>query len=173
MLRWAVCCHHGPVAIRYPRGSNRGLTESCWTNQPQVDKNGLLYLHKPGCDVMIVTYGVMLEHALIAADLLEQTGIRAGVIRLLSVAPLPVQALAQCLHECRYVMVVEECCTGAGIKETLAWQLKELVPSCRVDGMDLGSAFVRHGDLKTLYQHYGLDGISIADRIREVIQVEK
>lgn len=173
MLRWAVCCYNGPVAIRYPRGGNRGLTESYWKNQPKVDKNGLMQLHKPGNDMMIVTYGVLLENVMAAADLLQQEGISAGVIRLLSVAPLPAHALAGALGACKCVMVVEECCTGAGIKEALAWQLKSLAPECHVEGMDLGNAFVRHGDLSSLYQHYGLDGKSIAEHIKEVIQVEK
>ena len=33
--------------------------------------------------------------------------------------------------------------------------------------------FARHGDLKTLYKYYGLDGAAIEKRIVEVLQVEK
>ena len=172
MLRWAVNDYDGPVAIRYPRGGNRQLTTSHWQNQPEVAKYGLLTCHRQGSDVIIVTYGVLLDNALQAADILAQRGISAGVVRLLSVEPLPITALVKTLGDCRRVLVAEECCTGAGIKETLAWHLKQQIPDCRVDGMDLGGQFVRHGDMQSLYKHYGLDEYSIADRAEEAFRIE-
>ena len=173
MLRWAVKNYDGPVAIRYPRGGNRRLTESHWKNQPQVAQNGCLTLHRSGLDVMIVTYGALMENVMEASDILAQSGISAGVLRLLTVAPLPVQGLVEALGDCRHVFVVEECTTGSGIKEALAWALKARLSDCTVNGLDLGDRFVTHGDLQSLYKHYGLDGSSIADRIKGVIQVEK
>ena len=173
MLLWAVNHHSGPVAIRYPRGGNLQLTKSDWKMQPQVAKNGLLTMHRPGKDAMIVTYGVLVENVLRAAQLLEQCGISCSVVRLLSVEPLPMQALTEAIGDCDHIFVVEECCSGCGIKEELAWQLKENLPTCRVYGMDLGDAFVRHGDMESLYAHYGLDGHSIAERIKEVLYHEK
>ena len=173
MLRWAVCDHSGPVAIRYPRGGNRKLTDSNWKKQPSVAGNGLLTVHQQGSDVVIVTYGTLIDNVLDAASLLEKGKISCGVVRLLTVAPLPMQALAEAIGDCKNIIVVEECGTGCGIKEVLAWQLKAIVPHCRVDGMDLGKNFVRHGSLKSLYQFYGLDAPSIAERVKEVIDIEK
>ena len=173
MLRWAVCHQNGPVAIRYPRGGNRQLTESAWKNQPEVAQSGLLSMEIEGTDALIVTYGVLTENALLAAKLLEQDGFSVGVARLLTVAPIPVQALAEAMGMCRTLVVIEECCTGCGIKETMAWQIKSIVPDCRIYGVDLGEGFIRHGDMNALYKYYGLDGESLADRIKEVIQVEK
>lgn len=173
MLRWAVCHQNGPVAIRYPRGGNRQLTDSSWMSQPEVAASGVLSRYKQGKDAYIVTYGVLADNALFAAQLLEQEGFSIGVIRLLSVAPIPIKTLAEVIGECRYLVVVEECCTGCGIKEALAWQIRSAVPDCRVDGIDLGDGFIRHGDIQSLYKHYGLDPYTIADRIREVVQVEK
>lgn len=172
MLRWAVNDYDGPVAIRYPRGGNRQLTTSDWKNQPEVTKNGLLKCHRQGNDVLIVTYGVLLDNAMRAADVLARRGISAGVVRLLSVEPLPIKALVKILGDCRCVLVAEECGTGAGIKEALAWHLRQQVPDCRVDGIDLGGQFVRHGDIRSLYKHYGLDEYSIADRAEEAVRVE-
>ena len=173
MLRWAVNIHHGPVAIRYPRGCNRQLTNSDWKMQPAVADAGLLAVHRSGNDAVIVTYGTLTENVLAAAQQLEQEGISCGVIRLLTVAPLPMQAMVEAIGPCSNLFVVEECCTGCGIKEELAWRLKDLVPTCRVHGMDLGGDFVRHGDMDSLYVHYGLDGHSIAARIKEVLYYEK
>lgn len=173
MLRWAVNEYDGPVAIRYPRGGNRWLTSSDWKAQPQVAERGLLVCNKSGSEVVFVTYGSISGNVAKAADILSQQGISAGVIRLVSVAPLPISDLSAALKNCRHIMVVEECCTGSGIKEALAWQLKDTVPHCDVRSIDLGRQFVRHGDLNSLYQYYGLDAVSIANKTKEAFQIEK
>ena len=98
------------------------MTDSAWKNQPEVAKNGLLTLHKTGTEAYIVTYGVLTANALVAAQLLEQKGISVGVIRLLSVEPIPTKELADIVGTCKNLFVVEECCAGCGIQESLACQ---------------------------------------------------
>ena len=173
MLRWSVNDYNGPVAIRYPRGGNRWLTTSNWENHEQICKNGLLTCHKQGDDVVLVSYGVCTENVIKAADLLGKNGISACVIRLLTVAPLPVAQLVAAMGDCRKLMIVEECCTGSGIKEALAWEVQKHLPDCKVSGIDLGNQFVTHGDMKSLYSHYGLDEVSIAKTTKEVFGFEK
>lgn len=173
MLRWAVNDYDGPVAIRYPRGGNHRLTESCWKNDIPICETGLLHCHKKGSDVMLVTYGVIAENVSKAAEILGESGISAGITRLLTVAPLPANALMKALGSCRKLMIVEESCTGAGIKETLAWEVQKRLPDCRISGIDLGGRFVTHGDMQTLYKHCGLDELSIAQKTMEVFGFEK
>ncbi len=173
MLHWAVKDYNGPVTIRYPRGGNRWLTASNWENRTEIDQNGLLHCHKKGSDIMLVSYGVVTENVMKASEILGENGISAGVIRLLTVAPLPVDALVEALGACRRVMIVEESCTGAGIKEELAWEVQKRLPDCRISGIDLGSRFVTHGDMDALYKHYGLDASSIVRKTKEVFGFEK
>ncbi len=173
MLKWAVRVYDGPVAIRYPRGGNRGYDASAWQETCSISEDGLLATHRSGGDVVLVTYGVMLNNVLEAADLLQEKGISAAVVRLLTVAPLPVDALAEAVGSTGHVVIIEETCTGSGIKEELAWELEQRLPECRIDGIDLGKQFITHGDLKSLYKHYGLDGKSIADFVEEARRVEK
>lgn len=173
MLRWAVNDHNGPVALRYPRGGNRWLTTSCWDATTATVENGRFICHKQGSDVLLISYGVLTENVLKAADYLEKNGISSGVIRLLTVAPLPVDGLIATMGSCKKVMIVEECCTGAGIKEALAWQIRERLPRCQIEGIDLGHRFVTHGDTDILYAHYGLDGLSIAKKTKEVFGFEE
>ena len=173
MLSWAINHYDGPVAIRYPRGGNRWLTASNWEIDCNIAEDGLLTRHRHGNDVVFVTYGVLIDNVLKAAEILSQRGIQAGVIRLLSVVPIPIQALVNEIGSCKHLIVVEESCTGAGIKEELAWLLHEKMPHCRVDGFDLGHRYITHGDMTSLYQHCGLDANSIADRAEEALQGEK
>ena len=173
MLRWAIHDHNGPVAIRYPRGGNRWLTTSNWCHDATSGFPSRIACHAYGKDVIFVTYGVLIDNVMKAAEILENRGISVGVIRLLSVNPLPADEVAKALGECRHVIVVEETGTGAGIKEALAWQLQHALYGCRVDGFDLGKHFISHGDIVSLYKHCGLDAQSIADRTEEALRFEK
>ena len=168
MLEWATEEYDGPVAIRYPRGSDRGYADSAWKTAETLAYNNLLQQHASGDDVTIITYGAILDNVMKAAQLLKEQGIEASVLRLLSVSPLPVKQIAQMLPANAKVVIVEETGANAGIRESLAWQLRKLLPDCRVDGINLGDKYVPHGSLNELYQSRGLDAASIAAFVREV-----
>lgn len=168
MLEWAVEEYDGPVAVRYPRGGNRGYEGSNWNVRPDVNKSGALACHRMGNDVTLVTYGVTLDNTLKAAELLAKQGIEATVLRLMTVAPLPVYNILTMMSQTEHVVVIEETAGGCGIREALAWELQHLKPGIRVDGIDLGNQFITHGDLNSLHRHYGLDAESIANYVQEV-----
>ena len=168
MLQWAVKEYNGPVAVRYPRGGNRGFEGCCWESTAEVCHKGALVCHRKGGDITLITYGTLLDNTMQAAELLAQQGIEATVLRLLTLSPLPTsQVLAQ-MSDSKHIVVIEEAASGCGIREALAWELHRAKPEIRVDGMDLGRQFITHGSLKELYEHYGLDGQSIAEFVREV-----
>ena len=172
MLRWAVEDCDGPVAIRYPRGGDRSCSGSDWVPGCLAHRDGAAVCHRRGGDVTLITYGTLLENVMIAAELLERQGVRATVLRLLTVAPVDMNFIANHLSENHRVVVVEEICAGSGIRQELAWKLCQMIPDCRVDGIDLGHRFVTQGDIHSLYQHYGLDAQSIADFTEEVLRRE-
>lgn len=167
MLRWAVRDHDGPVAIRYPRGGNRGFTGSNWNGAEDVQIAGALACHRTGKDVTLVTYGTMLDNTLKAAELLAQNGIEATVLRLMTVAPVPVNEILTNMSQTPHVVVVEEAAAECGIGELIAWKLKDLRQDVRVDGIDLGKRYITHGDMSSLYRHYGLDPQSVAEFVLE------
>ena len=167
MLSWAVEKCQGPVAVRYPRGGDGAYQESAWT-----DIDHTVALHRRGNDVTLITYGTMINNVLEAADLLEAQGIHATVLRLQAVAPLNASEIASMLSANHHVVIVEESASGSGVHQELAWQIQHILPDAKVDGLDLGNRFALHGELKTLYKYYGLDGQSIADFTREVLKGE-
>ncbi len=163
MLRWAVESYNGPVAIRYPRGTEGSYSTSDWHGLEEK----MVKCHRRGKDVTFVTYGSMLDNVLAAAEALSKEGIEATVLRLLMVSHLPTAEIVENLSENRHVVIVEEVCTGSGIRDALAWELRNT--HCRVDGMDLGRDFVPHGSQKKLYEHCGLDEASITAYTKEVL----
>ena len=166
MLTWAVEAYDGPVAVRYPRGGDRGFEDSCWNGADMVA------CHRTGKDVTLVTYGAILENVMAAAEILANHGVEATVLRLLAVDPLNVDELISKMSEDRHIVIVEEAAKGSGIHEALAWEISKKLPDCVVNALDLGCRFITHGSLVELYRHYGLDPESIAAKVLEVRQNE-
>ena len=166
MLTWAVEAYDGPVAVRYPRGGNRGFEGNCWNGTDMVA------CHRSGKDVTLVTYGAVLENVMAAAEILANHGVEATVLRLLAVDPLNVDELISKISEDRHIVIVEEAAEGSGIHEALAWEISKKLPDCVVNALDLGCRFITHGSLVELYRHYGLDPESIAAKVLEVRQNE-
>lgn len=164
MLRWAVEEYNGPVAVRYPRGTEGSYTASDWHGNKMAVK-----CHRQGRNVTLVTYGTMLQNVMEAAEILDAQGIDAAVLRLLQVTDLPVDDILAKMSENRTVIVVEEVCSGSGIREVLAWELRKKCPDCCVEGIDLGADFVTHGNQKKLYECCGLDADSLAAFTKEVL----
>ena len=167
MLRWAAKDCGGPVAIRYPRGGNGAYADDLFhIDEPIVS-------HKTGNQATLITYGVLVNNVLEAAQRLSASGVEVSVLRLTQVHPIDSGLLCNALTGNGLVIVVEEAATGAGIKETVAWAIREIQPPRRVYGMDCGTEFVPHGDLKQLHQLLGLDAKSIENKVREVLSNEK
>ena len=162
MLTWAVETYDGPVAIRYPRGGDRGYTDSAWNAEDEV------ICHRKGRDVTILTHGVMLENAMRAADILADNGIEATVLRLLTLSDLPVEKILE-LRAGKTLVVLEEVSGGAGVASDLALEIGQKDPEIRVCARDLGKKFVPHGSVNQLYEHCGVDAKSVAEYIQEVL----
>lgn len=170
MLHWAIESHDGPVAVRYPRGGEGSFTASGWRPNVDVEHEGMMYCHRRGEDITLVTYGPVIENVLQAAQILHEQGIEATVLRLLTLSAFPAREMAQALGKSHKVVVVEEICAGSGIRSRLAEELRNYCPDCRVDGIDLGKRFIPHGSVQKLYEYCGLDGQSIADYTKELLK---
>lgn len=160
MLTWAVEEYHGPVAIRYPRGGDRGYSDSHWKNHQS------LCCHRKGSDLTILTYGPLTQQVIKASEILAEQGIEATVLRLLTVAPLDTEAIVSCIAG-NHLLIVEETNTECAIAKDIFWHLQSAQPACKVASLDLGSHFVTHGSLEELYRHYGLSGDAIAQFVRK------
>lgn len=165
MLRWAVEENTHPVAIRYPRGTEGAYRESRWT-----DLEHTVTSHRSGSDITLITYGSLLENVLDAAQLLSREGIEATVLRLLSVSHFSGEKISGLMSQNHRLLVVEETCTGSGIREALAWELEKHLDDLKVDGLDLGRDFVPHGNQSKLYEYCAVDAASIARKAKELLR---
>ena len=100
MLRTALYRCGGPVAVRYPRGGEGTYRDNCGDAPVSVLRQG--------ADVSIVTYGILTEQALAAAELLAQEHIAAQVVKLNRVTPLDGDAVCGALAGVRRLVVLED-----------------------------------------------------------------
>ena len=169
MLRWAVECYDGPVAIRYPRGNDRNYADSGWYED--LGNASVPVCHRSGEDVTILTYGTLLDNALKASDILSGYGIQATVLRLLNLTDLKVESIIDQVTG-KKLVVLEEISGGCGIAGNLALELGEKAPEITVYSRDLGMNFVAHGSVNKLYEHCALDEKAIAEYVQEVLKHE-
>ena len=167
MLTWAIECCDGPVAVRYPRGTEGKYTQSAWDGDRKVVS------HRSGKDITLITYGTMVNSVMAAAELLAESGIQCTVLRLLDLSEIPAEEILRSMPERKTAVVVEETAAGSGIKQALAWELRMLCPDCHVSAIDLGADFVPHGDQEKLYAYCGIDADSISQFVSEVLAGEK
>ena len=171
MIRWAVRDYQGPAAIRYPRGTEGSYHDSGWKQLPrEVEKTGAAVCHRQGEDVLLITYGSMLDSVLEAAELLHGEGIEAGVLRLMTLSAIPAEQIMAALPASKKILIVEEVSRGCGIRDRLNAKLHDLDSDCCVKGLDLGPDYVPHGNIKKLYEYCGVDPASIARKAKELLK---
>jgi pyruvate dehydrogenase E1 component beta subunit len=104
---------------------------------------GKAKVEKPGKDVTIVAFSIMVGHALKAAETLAGEGIDAEVINLRSIRPLDTETIVQSVKKTNRLVAVEEGWPFAGIGAELAAQMMEHAfdwldaPVQRVHGVDV------------------------------------
>ena len=163
MLRYAVEKGRGPVAVRYPKGGEGEFRALCG-----IEGAGVI---RPGTDVTVVAYGTMVNEALSAAKLLEERGKSAQVVKLNSISPLDVDAVAACARKTGRLVVAEECMDAGCVGRRLAGELAlRGLGGVRTALVKLGERFVQHGTVAELRQLCGIDGASICRRALEVME---
>ena len=161
MTRQAVFDITGPVAIRYPRGGEGAFTADT-SDAPIVRL-------RTGGDVTLLSYGIMVDEVLKAADLLVRQGVEAEVVKLNRVSPLDDEMLDGFFESTKTLLVLEDSfvagCVGQRLAATLAKHSR--CPE-RLILKNLGKTFAPAGSVAQLWQRFGLDAASVAEAVMEV-----
>ena len=163
MLRRAVLEMDGPVAVRYPRGGEDGYDGDCGDESVTVLRQGT--------DAAIVTYGILTQQALRAAELLEKEGVGVRVVKLAQVSPLNGKELCAALDGVKQRLVVAEDQLRAGaVGERLSALLLEQGAGIeKIRLRNAGTALPTQGSTAQLWHELGLDAEGIAQAVREVL----
>ena len=166
MLRQALFEIQGPVAIRYPRGGEGAYRED--TSSQTVARL------RPGRDLTLLGYGVMVNHLLEAAELLAKQGIDAGVVKLNRISPLDYEAIGPELAAADTLLVAEDSfgagCVGQRVAAILAEQGK--APR-KLILKNLGKTYAPEGSVPELEHSFGLDAQGIVTAVLEAREHEQ
>ncbi len=168
MLLTAVNHTEGPVAIRYPRGNALGLPKTAMREIP-IGKGEIL---RKGSDVVILAAGLMVQHSLKAAEVLEKEGIHAEVVNMRFVKPIDSELLDEISGRFDHLVTVEDNTIRGGFGSAVLETLQELHEPVRVLNLGLPDSFIEHGTPQQLYELVGLHPEGIANSVLHFINVE-
>ena len=161
MLRRAIKDLSGPVAVRFPRGSEGAFTQD--TGEKDFAELS------SGEDITLCAYGTMINEVLGAAKLLGEQGITARVVKINRISHFEGAELVAAIGQTKRLLIAEECSGVGCIGQRIAAMLTE--ENCAPQHLvlcNLGDGFVDHGTQAELLKQCGLDAASIAARAAEV-----
>ena len=162
--------HHGPTAMRYPRGNGVGVPLD---REPQLLEIGKAEILRDGGEVAIVAYGSMVHPSMVAAENLAKANIEATVVNARFVKPLDASLLLALARTKRLIVTVEEAYLAGGFGSAVLELLEEngLQDKVRFVRMGIPDRLITHGDAKLLLAKYGLDADGIYNRVKESMEV--
>jgi len=164
MLEEALFECEGPVAVRYPRG-----TEDSYKGISKGDSE----IIRSGKDITLVTYGRLINEVCAAADLAMKNGISAEIVKMNVIAPLNIDDVEKSVKKTGKLVVVEETvdegCVGRRISGELL--LRGISPKTRL--INLGNRFIPQGSVKELFRLCEIDAESISKAVREECGIEE
>lgn len=159
MLASAISYPH-PVALRYPRGSGLGVEIEA---EPSVLPLGKGEVVREGRDVAFLTLGTMVHNCELAADILSEQSIKAGVINLRFAKPLDKELIIKTAMQYRYLVTVEENALHGGIGSAVMELLNEAgLHGVKVLRLGIPDRFIEHGARALLLKDLALDEAGIA-----------
>ena len=164
MLRWALN-QNSPVAIRYPRGGN------VYNNLEPLKEINLGKWEKiiEGEKVAIIAVGKMLQHAMLAKEILNEKGINPTIINASFVKPLDNEMLKDIVTKGYHVITIEDNMINGGFGSYVLMSLYNLGFKNKFKALGFEDKFIHQGDVNLLYKENKLDKEGIANTILEVL----
>jgi 1-deoxy-D-xylulose-5-phosphate synthase len=161
MLDALTLADDGPVAIRYPRGAARQVSE--------LDIGSGLSARRIATGdgrVCVLAVGKMVEAAGKAAERLAERGTPVEVWDVRSCTPLDSEMIAAA-GEHDLVVTVEDGVRDGGVGMAIADRVAASAPGTRVVSLGLPCRFIPHGEAQRIIAQLGLDADGIERTIRE------
>ena len=162
-MMYTAMLHHGPSAIRYPRGAGPGVKVK---EKPRELAIGVAEVVKDGHDVAIFGLGAMLPEAMRLAAMLEREGFSAAVVNPRFAKPIDHTCVAEYGRHCGLLITLEDHVLAGGFGSAVLETLSELelpVPVVRVGWPD---SFIEHGKVEALREKYGLTADAALEKAR-------
>ncbi len=161
----AAAAMNGPVYMRFGRLAVPVINDTA-DYKFEIGKGTVL---KEGSDVAIIANGLCVAEALEAAKKLEAEGINAKVINMATVKPLDEELVLAAAKETGKVVTVEEHSVIGGLGSAVCDVLSEKLPT-PVLKIGINDVFGHSGPAVELIKEFGLDGDSIAQKVKDFVK---
>ena len=153
--------YHGPIAIRYPRGS---AYEGFKNMRPPIEygKSELMF---EGEKIALVAVGSMVQTAVQVREKLLDKGINATVVNARFVCPLDTECLDRLSRDHQWIVTMEENVLKGGFGEACGDYLLAKHEDVRLIHVGVPEVYVEHGGVDQLKKTLHIDADSIVERI--------
>ncbi len=164
---FAAAENNGPFYLRFGRLATPRIYDENY--KFQLGKGVQL---REGTDVTIIATGLMVNEALIAADMLQEEGISAAVVNIHTIKPIDRDIIIKAAETTGCIVTSEEHSVIGGLGSAVSEVVTETVP-VPVVKHGVYDEFGQSGPAVELLKVYGLDAENIAKKAKEAIALKK
>jgi transketolase len=159
----------GPVYLRL----GRGFEPRVYQTEDYGFEIGKAVLMRPGTDVMLITCGAPVFHAVEASKILQQDeGLSVGVLNLHTLKPIDRTAIREAARATRRIITLEDHNIYGGLGSAVAEVIAESGLGCAFQRVGIPDTYTVIGYPEDILNHYKLDTDGIIAKVREVLNSE-
>lgn len=153
----------GPVYVRLGRSAVPTIFGEDYNFE--IGKGVVL---REGNDATIIACGMMVNEALIAADMLKEENINARVINMSTIKPIDTELIIKAAKETKAIVTAEEHSIIGGLGSAVSEVVSENYPVI-VKKVGINDSFGESGTPKELLEKYGLTAKNIVEKVKEAL----
>ena len=150
--------HEGPAAVRYPRGEGTGVALDASLDTLEIGKGKIV---RQGTGVAILNFGVLLDQALAAAEILNAT-----VADMRWIKPLDTELILSLVETHEILITLEENAVAGGAGSGVAELLAQSGVTCPIRHVGIPDNFIAHAGQGECRQMAGLSADNIVATAR-------
>ncbi|UEL49391.1 transketolase family protein [Terrisporobacter hibernicus] len=160
---FAAAEFNGPMYVRLGRSAVPTIFEEDYNFE--IGKGVVL---RNGNDATIIACGIMVNEAIIAADMLKEENIDVRVINMSTIKPIDTELIIKAAKETKAIITAEEHSIIGGLGSAVSEVVSENHPTI-VRKVGVNDSFGESGTPNELLEKYGLTAKNIVEKVKEAL----
>lgn len=160
---FAAAEFNGPMYVRLGRSAVPTLFDEDYNFE--IGKGVVL---KEGNDATIIACGMMVNEAILAADMLKEENINVRVINMSTIKPIDTELIIKAAKETKAIVTAEEHSIIGGLGSAVSEVVSENCPII-VKKVGINDCFGESGTPAELLEKYGLTAKHIVEKVKEAL----
>jgi len=160
---YAAAEFNGPMYVRLGRSAVPTIFEEDYNFE--IGKGVVL---RDGNDATIIACGIMVNEAIIAADMLKEEDIDVRVINMSTIKPIDTELIIKAAKETKAIITAEEHSIIGGLGSAVSEVVSENHPAI-VRKVGVNDSFGESGTPNELLEKYGLTAKNIVEKVKEAL----